>query len=139
MKKNKLNLGFCLPGIQYGAAKRFELPTPAPSWSGVYNATAYREACPQMGIGKPPPGVPPFQTATISENCLYANVWAPVDAAGAKNRSVMVFIHGGGFTGKAIKCVIQNLRNCNQFTIWQLAPFSTFSSTVGTWRQKVTL
>ena len=82
-------------------AKRFEKPTFAPSWTGVYNATEYRDACPQVGIGKPPPGVPAFQTSTMSENCLYANVWAPVGAPSpGTNRSVLVFIHGGGFTGK---------------------------------------
>ena len=87
-------------GIQYGVAKRFEKPTLAHAWTGVYNATAYRDAGPQVGISKPPPGVPQFQTSTMSENCLYANVWAPAGSEGAKNRSVLVFIHGGGFTGK---------------------------------------
>lgn len=34
----------------------------------------------------------------ISEDCLYLNVWSKPQS-GEAQKAVMVFIHGGGFTG----------------------------------------
>lgn len=36
--------------------------------------------------------------AVISEDCLYLNVWTKPQS-GEAQKAVMVFIHGGGFTG----------------------------------------
>ncbi len=33
----------------------------------------------------------------ISEDCLYLNLWAPVDTVGKAAHPVLVFLHGGGF------------------------------------------
>lgn len=34
---------------------------------------------------------------TMSEDCLFLNVWKPLDATTSNKKKVMVFIHGGGF------------------------------------------
>src|SRR5690606_21576712 len=38
-------------------------------------------------------------TAVQSEDCLFLNVWAPANATNKSKLPVMVWIHGGGFTG----------------------------------------
>lgn len=42
--------------------------------------------------------VPGSTGAVISEDCLYLNVWTKPQS-GEALKAVMVFIHGGGFTG----------------------------------------
>ena len=88
-------------GIQYGTvAKRFErsqlLATPAAAGTTV-PAKEFGAVCVQAdrswyqpGGGKP----------AISENCLHLNVYRP-SSAPDQPLPVMVFIHGGGFTGGA--------------------------------------
>jgi para-nitrobenzyl esterase len=41
----------------------------------------------------------PGSTSTISEDCLFLNVWTPASAKKGSNLPVMVWIYGGGFTG----------------------------------------
>lgn len=42
--------------------------------------------------------VPGSTDAVISEDCLYLNVWTKPQS-GEALKAVMIFIHGGGFTG----------------------------------------
>lgn len=42
--------------------------------------------------------VPGTNGGMISEDCLYLNVWSKPQS-GESEKAVMVFIHGGGFTG----------------------------------------
>lgn len=63
---------------------RFSAPKPAAAWTGVRDAMQAGPACPQTG--------PPVQNAT--EDCLFLNVWAPVNAS---KLPVLVFLYGGGF------------------------------------------
>ena len=67
---------------------RWKAPRPVKPWSGARRADALGPACmqsPNDSLG-----------ASVSEDCLYLNIWRPAKASGAL--PVMVFVHGGGFT-----------------------------------------
>jgi para-nitrobenzyl esterase len=88
-------------GVPYGAstagARRFLPPQPPAPWTGVREAFALGPRSPQGRAtyvaewqpltGQEPPG----------EECLHLNVWTPGATSGA--RPVMVWLHGGGYTG----------------------------------------
>jgi para-nitrobenzyl esterase len=85
-------------GIPYAADptgdRRWTAPQPAAKWSGVREATRFGDRCVQGSGWDPGYGNP-----TLTEDCLSLNVYAP---AGARSRlPVLVWIHGGGFTGGA--------------------------------------
>jgi para-nitrobenzyl esterase len=76
-------------GIPYASPPvgnlRWRSPSPPSTWEGTRFATQFGKACPQ-----------PSEVAQ-SEDCLYLNIWSPLQK---KNEltSVMVWIHGGGFS-----------------------------------------
>uniref|UniRef100_A0A8C0EQJ8 Thyroglobulin n=1 Tax=Bubo bubo TaxID=30461 RepID=A0A8C0EQJ8_BUBBB len=74
-------------GIPYAAPplaeRRFRPPEPL-AWVETWNATVARAACWQPGDGEAP-------SYSVSEDCLYLNVFVPV-----KNMSVLLFFHNGG-------------------------------------------
>ncbi len=82
-------------GIPYAAPpideNRWRPPQPVTPWKEVRDATKACADCPQRAW--------PGSTATISEDCLFLNVWAPATATKKSKLPVMVWIHGGGFTG----------------------------------------
>lgn len=73
---------------------RWQAPRPPQPWNGVRAAAQPGPMCPQSYTY--PPGAPP--TFTGSEDCLTLNVHVPREA-GQDPLPVMVFLHGGGFTG----------------------------------------
>ncbi|KAM9827499.1 acetylcholinesterase [Neosynchiropus ocellatus] len=79
--------------------RRFRPAEPKRSWSGVYEATSYPNACFQY-VDTTYPG---FQGSEMwnpnremSEDCLYLNIWVP-SSSRPHNLTVMVWIYGGGF------------------------------------------
>ena len=87
-------------GIPYAHAERWRRPQLVSSWPGVLKAQRYGPICPQRGditvrlgrlLGQ---YVPDY-----SEDCLNLNVWTPQTSPPAGGWPVMVFIHGGSFTG----------------------------------------
>ena len=72
---------------------RWQPPRPPQPWDGVREAAQPGPVCPQTYSY--PPGSP--STFTGTEDCLSLNVHVPRDAD--TPLPVMVFLHGGGFTG----------------------------------------
>jgi len=82
------NIPFAAPPV---GDLRWRPPQPAKGWSGVREATAYGHQCMQMRNVQGP--------IDQDEDCLNLNVWAPASAKPGARLPVMVWIHGGSFTG----------------------------------------
>lgn len=82
-------------GLPYAAApvgpRRWRDPQQLQSWSDLRDAKTFAPACPQTGVSIP--GEPP---STLSEDCLYLNVWTP-DVQASHDLPVIVWFPGGGF------------------------------------------
>ena len=96
-------------GIRYATAGRWEYPVEVTGWEGVYDATAYG-ACsyqPRAFYNEEENLKKIFyynefrkgENYTYSEDCLFLNVFTPADAKEGDDLPVLVYIHGGGFTG----------------------------------------
>lgn len=73
---------------------RWRPPVPAPAWDGVRDARDFGHACLQPP--QQPAGLYSGGMASVSEDCLTLNVWAP---KGARKLPVMFWIHGGALVG----------------------------------------
>ena len=96
-------------GIRYATAGRWEYPKQVTSWEGVYDATNYGACCYQpRSFYNEEENVKKYfyynefrkgATYTYSEDCLFLNVFAPDTAKEGDKLPVLIYIHGGGFTG----------------------------------------
>ncbi len=96
-------------GIRYATAGRWEYPKIVTSWEGIYDATAYGHCSyqPRAFYNEEENLKKIFYynefrkgaTYTYSEDCLFLNVWAPASAQEGDKLPVLIYIHGGGFTG----------------------------------------
>lgn len=74
-------------GIRYGVAERFATPASPPAHADAIQLNeTFSSSCPQDAS--------PFGEASLDEDCLFLNVYAP-EAPG--EYPVMVWIHGGAF------------------------------------------
>ena len=85
-----LGLPFAAPPVQ---ERRWTAPADPAAWTEVRSATQFAAECTQRDSS----GV-----SVGSEDCLYLNIWRPLDAARKQAAlPVMVWIHGGSNTGGA--------------------------------------
>ena len=96
-------------GIRYATAGRWEYPVQITSWEGIYDATAYGNCSyqPRAFYDEELNEKKYFyynefrkgETYTYSEDCLFLNVFTPDTAREGDKLPVLIYIHGGGFTG----------------------------------------
>jgi para-nitrobenzyl esterase len=81
-------------------ALRWRAPQPVKPWQGVRDASKFGPDAVQL----PTPGAAPWPT---SEDCLYLNVWRPVDQTD-RPLPVLVWIYGGGLVrGRGSRYVME--------------------------------
>ncbi|KAJ8302532.1 hypothetical protein KUTeg_018928 [Tegillarca granosa] len=126
---------------------RFKKPEPIEPWNDVIDGTQQMPSCSQpMGFYDAM-----LPITDVSENCLFLNVYVPNSVSYGNKKSVMVWIHGGGYsvgqgnlydsselalTGDVIVVVINYRLNVFGFmTTWDSAALGNY----GLWDQIMAL
>jgi len=96
-------------GIRYATAGRWEYPKQVTGWEGIYDASQYGSCSyqPRAFYDEELNQKKYFyynefrkgEDYTYSEDCLFLNIWTPDTAKEGQKLPVLVYIHGGGFTG----------------------------------------
>ncbi|XP_069122873.1 fatty acyl-CoA hydrolase precursor, medium chain-like [Argopecten irradians] len=66
---------------------RFRKPVECPLWTGTRDATEFGSICMQDNK----------KNVSMSEDCLFLNVYTPSNTSASDTKAVMVFIHGGAY------------------------------------------
>jgi para-nitrobenzyl esterase len=75
---------------------RWKPPQPPIPWQGVLQADHFGSICPQRRRPNPSPGA--ASEESMSEDCLFLNVWTGA-ASATEHRPVIVWLFGGGYSG----------------------------------------
>ncbi|WP_126174038.1 carboxylesterase/lipase family protein [Altericroceibacterium xinjiangense] len=76
---------------------RWKMPQPASAWQGVRPGDTFGNVCIQPpGEGRVNPATDFPDSPSMSEDCLYLNVWTPADS-GSEKLPVMVWLYGGAY------------------------------------------
>ena len=70
---------------------RWRPPATVTPWTGTRETDAFAPACMQIGVSMPGETPP-----SVSEDCLYLNIWTPAKSA-QERLPVIVWIYGGGY------------------------------------------
>jgi para-nitrobenzyl esterase len=70
---------------------RWRPPVTVTPWTGTRETDAFAPACMQIGVSMPGEKPP-----SVSEDCLYLNIWTPAKSA-QERLPVIVWIYGGGY------------------------------------------
>lgn len=111
---------------------RWRPPQPVVPWKGALAADHFSAKCMQRegGAEQSPAGVgtngPLWDepgTSTMSEDCLYLNVWTPAASPNDK-RAVIVYFHGGGGTsGEGSEAIFDGSMIAKKGVIWVTANY----------------
>lgn len=96
-------------GIRYATAGRWEYPEQVTHWDGIYDASQYGNCSfqPRSFYNEEENLKKIFyynefrkgESYTYDEDCLFLNIFTPETAKKGDNLPVLIYIHGGGFTG----------------------------------------
>lgn len=96
-------------GIRYATSNRFQYPNLISSWEGIYDASSYGACCYQpRSFYDEETNLKKYfyynefrkdEKYTYSEDCLFLNIWVNKNTNPSDKLPVIVYIHGGGFTG----------------------------------------
>lgn len=96
-------------GIRYANAGRWEYPVQVTGWEGIYDATRYGNCSYQpRAFYNEEENLKKYfyynefrkgETYSYSEDCLFLNIFTPDTAREGDKLPVLIYIHGGGFTG----------------------------------------